>query len=43
MSVCGLVQRAASPTWNGMCVEACTEEVAFELLMEGQGRFHQRG
>lgn len=23
--------------------EACTEEVAFELLMEGQGGFHPRG
>ena len=23
--------------------EACIEEVAFELLVEGQGRFHPRG
>ena len=42
-SVWGPVQRVVRPTWKGVGEEACTEEAAFEQLMEGRGRFHRGG
>lgn len=39
----GPAERVAHPTRKRVGVEACAKETAFDLLMEGWGRSHQRG